>query len=47
MKALKSHGDPQIAKLIAGSSQGTIEGELKALATIEAKLDEWFSRDAE
>ena len=35
MKALKSHGDLQIAD----SSQGVIEGTLKALAAIEAKID--------
>ena len=47
IKELKSHGDPQIAKLIAASCQGAIEGELKTLALIEAKLDELFSKDAE
>ena len=31
---------PQIAKLVEDSSQGTIEGALKDLAAIEAKIDE-------
>ena len=47
IKELQSHGDPRIAQLIEDSSQGAIEGELKALALIEAKLDELFSKDAE
>ena len=47
IKELKSHGDPQIAKLIEDSSQGAIEGARKDLASIEAKIDELFSKDAE
>ena len=47
IKELKSHGDPQIAKLIEDSSQGSIEGARKDLASIEAKIDELFSKDAE
>lgn len=46
IQELKSHGDAQIAKLIADSSPGAIKGTLQALASIEAKLDELFSDDA-
>ena len=42
IEELKSHGNPQIAKLIEDFSQGAIEGTLKALAPIEAKIDELF-----
>ncbi|MEM7383266.1 MAG: hypothetical protein AAF400_03065 [Bacteroidota bacterium] len=37
----------KLAKLIADSPQAAIEGTLKALASIEAKLAELFSEDAE
>ena len=47
IEEIKSDGDPQIAKLIADSSQGAIEGTLIALAAIEAKIDELFSDDAQ
>ena len=47
IKELKSHGNPRIAKLIEDSSQGSIEGARKDLASIEAKIDELFSKDAE
>ena len=47
IQELQSHGDPRIAKRIEDSSQGTIEGELKALAAIEAKIDQLFSEDAQ
>ena len=42
--ALIQDGSTQIAKLIAASSQIAIKGKLKALALIEAKIDELFSR---
>ena len=47
IKELKSHGNPRIAKLIEDSSQGAIEGALKDLAAIEARIDELFSDDTE
>ena len=47
IKELKSHGNPRIAKLIEDSSQGSIEGARKDLASIEAKIDELFSKDAQ
>ena len=47
IKELKSHGNPQIAKLIEDSSQGAIEVQRKALASIEAKIDELIREDAE
>ena len=42
IEELKSHGNPRIAQLIEDFSQGAIEGTLKALASIEAKIDELF-----
>ena len=47
IEELKNHGNPRIAKLIEASSQGSIEGVLKDLAAIEARIDELFSDDAE
>ena len=47
IKELKSHGNPRIAKLIEDSSQGSIEGARKDLASIEAKIDELFSKYAQ
>ena len=47
IKELKSHGNPRIAKLIEASCQGSIEGARKDLASIEARIDELFSKDAE
>ena len=47
IKELKSHGNPRIAKLIEDSCQGPIEGARKDLASIEARIDELFSDDAE
>ena len=47
IKELKSHGNPRIAKLIEASCQGSIEGARKDLASIEAKIDELFSKDAQ
>ena len=47
IKELKSHGNPRIAKLIEDSCQGAIEGARKDLASIEAKIDELFSKDAQ
>ena len=47
IQELQSHGDPQIAKLIEDSSQDAIEVQRKALASIEAKVDQLFSDDAE
>lgn len=38
IQELQSHGNSQLAKLIADSSQAAIEGTLKALALIEAQL---------
>ena len=47
IKELQSYGNPRIAKRIEASSQGTIEGARKALALIEARIDELFSKDAQ
>ena len=47
IEELKSHGNPRMAKLIEDSSQGSIEGARKDLASIEARIDELFSKDAE
>ena len=47
IKELKSHGNPRIAKLIEDSCQGSIEGARKDLASIEAKIDELFSKYAQ
>ena len=47
IKELKSHGNPQIAKLIEDSCQGSIEGARKDLTSIEAKIDELICQDAQ
>ena len=47
IKELQSYGNPRIAKRIEASFQGTIEGARKDLASIEARIDELFSKDAQ
>ena len=47
IQKLQSHGNPQIAKLIEASFQVAIEGERKALASIEAKIDALLREDPE
>ena len=47
IKELKSYGNPRIAKRIETFCQAAIEGEREALALIEARIDELFSKDAQ
>ena len=47
IKELKSHGNPRVTKRIEAFCQAAIEGERKALAAIEARIDELIREDAQ